>query len=37
MYQYKEYEHLSITKKGSIAKLMLNRPKKDEKKEEVAK
>lgn len=28
MYQYKEYEHLSITKKGSIAKLMLNRPKK---------
>lgn len=27
MYQYKEYEHLAITKKGSVAKLMLNRPK----------
>lgn len=27
MYQYKEYQHLSITKRGSIAKLMLNRPK----------
>ena len=27
MYQYKEYQHLSISKKGSVAKLMLNRPK----------
>jgi enoyl-CoA hydratase len=26
MYEYQEYQHLSINKKGSIAKLMLNRP-----------
>jgi len=27
MYQYKEYQHLSISKEGNVAKLMLNRPK----------
>ena len=27
MYEYAHYEHLSITKKGNVAKLMLNRPK----------
>lgn len=27
MYEYAHYEHLTITKKGNVAKLMLNRPK----------
>ncbi|MCR5370821.1 MAG: enoyl-CoA hydratase/isomerase family protein [Clostridium sp.] len=27
MYQYKEYQHLTVTRQGAVAKIMLNRPK----------